>query len=86
MTKNMWQSNLPTNNYKSYNNKWYQQKTTNIPTIKLSQSNIKEKLKIYQQKNINLPTKDYRSTNNKTTNVPLGKQNRKGKQLSLEFK
>ena len=37
-------SNLPTNNYKSYNNKRYQQKTTNLPTIKQSQSNIKETL------------------------------------------
>ena len=45
----MWQLNLPTNIYKSSNNKRYQQKTTNLPTIKLSQTNIKEKLQIYQQ-------------------------------------
>ena len=47
----MWHLNIPTNNYKSYNSKQYQQKTTNFSTIKLSQSNIKEKLQIYQQKN-----------------------------------
>ena len=41
--------NLPTKNYKSPNNKRYQQKTTNLPTIKLSQTKIKEKLQIYQQ-------------------------------------
>ena len=41
--------NLPTNSYKFYNNKRYQQKTTNLPTIKLYQTNIKEKLQIYQQ-------------------------------------
>ena len=31
--KNMWQLNLPTNIYKSSNNKKYQQISTNLPTI-----------------------------------------------------
>ena len=35
--------------------------------MKLSQSNIKEKLQIYQQKN-------YKSTNKETTNLPTEKQ------------
>ena len=45
----MWQWNISANKYKSYNNKQYQQKTTYVPTLKLPQSNIKEKLQIYQQ-------------------------------------
>ena len=56
--------NLPTNIYKSSNNKKCQQKSTNLPTIKL-----------YQQKSTNLPTNIYKSSNNKTvqqksTNLP----------------
>ena len=50
----MWQLNLPTNIYKSSNNKKYQQKSTNLPTIKL-----------YQQKSTNLPINIYKSSNNK---------------------
>ena len=70
----MWQLNLPTNNYKSYNSKRYQQKTKNLPTIKLSQSNIKEKLQIYQQKTTNLPTKKLQIyQQKKTTNLPTEK-------------
>ena len=41
--------NLPTNNYKSYNSKGYQKKPTKLPTIKLYQANIKEKIQISQQ-------------------------------------
>ena len=69
----MWQLNLPTNDYKYPNNKRYQQITTNLPTIKLSQSNIKEKLQIYQQKTTNLPTKKLQIYQQKTTNLPTGK-------------
>ena len=42
----MWQLNLPTNNYKSSNNKKYQQKSTNLPTNIYKSSNNKR----YQQK------------------------------------
>ena len=46
---------VPTKNYKSFNNKTvpnkYKGKTTNLPTIKLYQTNIKRNLQIYQQKN-----------------------------------
>ena len=47
--------NLPTKNYESPNNKQYQQKITNFPSIKLSQTNKKN---------------NYKSTNNKTKNLP----------------
>ena len=71
--------NLPTNIYKSTNNYWYQQKTTNLPTIELFQTNIciRENYKSSNNKNVpnkykgkttNLTTKNYKSPNNK--NVP----------------
>ena len=66
----MWQLNLPTNIYKSSNNKRYQQKTTNLPTIKLN-----------QQKSTNLPTIIYKSSNNKTVPTEIYKSPNKYLQI-----
>ena len=41
--------NFKSPNYKSTNNIRYLEKTLNRPTIELSQTNMKEKLQIYQQ-------------------------------------
>ena len=62
--------NLPTNKYKSYNNKRHQQKTTNLPTIKLN-----------QQKSTNLPTNIYKSSNNKTVPTEIYKSPNKYLQI-----
>ena len=76
--------NLPTNIYKSSNNKKYQQKSTNLPTIKPNQkkstnpqqiSTNLPTIKLYQQKSTNLPTNIYKSSNtindtNKNQPVP----------------
>ena len=62
--------NLPTNIYKSSNNKRYQQKTTNLPTIKLN-----------QQKSTNLPTIIYKSSNNKTVPTEIYKSPNKYLQI-----
>ena len=53
--------NLPTNNYKSYNNKRYQQKTTNLPTIELPNK--------YKGKATNLPLIKLQISQQKTTNL-----------------
>ena len=66
----MLQLNLPTNIYKSSNNKSYQQKTTNLPTIKLN-----------QQKSTNLPTIIYKSSNNKTVPTEIYKSPNKYLQI-----
>ena len=70
----MWQLNLPTNTYKSSNNKKCQQKSTNLPTIKL-----------YQQKSTNLPTNIYKSSNNKTVPTEIYKSHNKYLQIFQQW-